>query len=108
MAAAQAISKSAADARLLCEREPAKLDQMLETIAAEFVLGVIETRMKSCTATNWKLISAVLTQNKDVLLESEPLFGFKRVKIESLLEGYRDKLDEQKIHSNAFPQAQAQ
>ena len=41
----------------------------------------------------------------DVLLESEPIFGFKRVQIENLLEKYRDKLDEQKIRSTAIPQA---
>lgn len=34
-----------------------------------------------------------------VLLEAEPVLGFKRVEIENLLEDYRDKIDKQKINS---------
>lgn len=42
-----------------------------------------------------------------VLLEAEPVLGFKRVDIENLLEQYRDKVDEQKNRATAFPQADA-
>ncbi len=52
-----------------------------------------------------------LAQNRgslDVLLESEPVLGFKRVQIENLLEQYRDKLDTQKVQATSLPQAQVQ
>ena len=42
----------------------------------------------------------------DVLLESEPVLGFKRVQIEKILEEYRDKLDEQKVNATSFSQFQ--
>jgi len=42
----------------------------------------------------------------DVLLEAEPVLGFKRVQIEQLMEVYRDKLDEQKVNTTSFSQIQ--
>lgn len=43
-----------------------------------------------------------------VLLEAEPLLGLSRVKIENLLELYRDKVDEQKFKPASPSQARAQ
>ena len=84
-----------------------RLEQNLS--ARDKALAVCETNNTTLYQYHVELVNLAQKRGSlDVLLESEPLFGFKRVKIESLLEGYRDKLDEQKIHSNAFPQAQAQ
>lgn len=41
-----------------------------------------------------------------VLLEAEPVLGFKRVQVEKLMEEYRDKLDEQKVNATSFSQVQ--
>lgn len=70
-AAATAISKSAADARVLCAQSPQKLQKMFEAIAGEFANTTADLRVNSCTATNWKLIRALLTANKDALTAEE-------------------------------------
>lgn len=72
-------------------------------------LDVCETKNKTLYQYHVELINRAQNRGSlDVLLENEPVLGFKRVQIENLLEEYRDKLDEQKIQSTAFPQAQAQ
>jgi DNA polymerase I-like protein with 3'-5' exonuclease and polymerase domains len=72
--AAAAISKSAADARVLCAQSPQKLKRMFESIASEFANTTADLRVKSCTATNWKLIRAILTTNKDQLTTEETVW----------------------------------
>jgi DNA polymerase I-like protein with 3'-5' exonuclease and polymerase domains len=69
--AALAISKSAEDARALCANSPAKLQRMFEKIASDFADTATAARLGSCTATNWKLIRAVLSAHKDTLLPHE-------------------------------------
>jgi DNA polymerase I-like protein with 3'-5' exonuclease and polymerase domains len=95
--AAAAISKSAADARVLCAQSPQKLQRMFESIASEFANTTADLRVRSCTATNWKLIRSILTANKDQLTAEETVWLTtvelfidlaKRSKKESMLTAY--------------------
>jgi DNA polymerase I-like protein with 3'-5' exonuclease and polymerase domains len=72
--AAAAISKSAADARVLCAQSPQKLQRIFEKIASDFANNTADLRVKSCTATNWKLIDAILTNNQAQLTSEEAVW----------------------------------
>jgi DNA polymerase I-like protein with 3'-5' exonuclease and polymerase domains len=73
-AAAASISKSAMDARVLCAQSPQKLQKMFEAIAVEFATTTTDLRVGSCTATNWKLIRAILTTHKEQLTPEETVW----------------------------------
>lgn len=59
----------------LCEDKNAKLYQTGRSLMTRF-------EQKTCG---------------EILAQQEPLFGFRRVEVENLLEEYRDKLDEQRL-----------
>jgi len=78
-------------------------------------LGARSKELESCQEKNKTIYQYHVellnrAQNRgslSVLLEAEPVFGFKRVQIEKLMEEYRDKLDEQKVNTtSSFSQIQ--
>ena len=74
------------------------LEQNLSTRGKE--LEVCETKNQKLYQYHVELINRAQRRGSlGVLLEAEPVLGFKRVEIENLLEEYRDKLDAQQIIS---------
>ena len=83
-----------------------RLEQNLSTRGKE--LEVCEVKNKKLYQYHVELINRAQRRGSlGVLLEAEPVLGFKRVEIENLLEEYRDKIDEQKINSVAAAQDKA-
>ena len=74
-----------------------RLEQSLST--GNKNLEICETKNQKLYQYHVELINRAQNRGSlDVLLEAEPVLGFKRVEIENLLEEYRDKVDAQKIN----------
>lgn len=72
-------------------------------------LEVCESKNKMLYQYHVELIDRAQNRGSlSILLEKEPVLGFKRVQIENLLEEYRDKIDDQKVQTSVFPQAPGQ
>ena len=83
-----------------------RLEQNLSARGQE--LEMCQTKNKILYQYHVELINRAQQRGSlDVLLEKEPVLGFKRVQIENLLEEYRDKLDEQKINATVFSEGPA-
>ena len=82
-----------------------RLEQNLSTRSKS--LEVCETKNKMLYQYHVDLINRAQNRGSlSVLLEKEPVLGFKRVQIENLLEEYRDKIDDQKVQTSVVPQVE--
>ena len=100
--------KSLIEAHLHLDQEAEKkksLEQNLSTRSK--ALEVCETKNKMLYQYHVDLINRAQNRGSlSVLLEKEPVLGFKRVQIENLMEEYRDKIDDQKVQTSVVPQAE--
>ena len=84
-----------------------RLEQNLD--ARGKALEVCEAKNKMLYQYHVELINRAQNRGSlSILLEKEPVLGFKRVQIENMLEEYRDKIDDQKVQTSVFPQAPGQ
>lgn len=92
------------DTRQSLQQETSLKQRLEENLSARGkALEVCETKNKTLYQYHVELINRAQSRGSlAIFAEKEPVFGFKRVQIENLLEEYRDKVDEQKIRSSSF------
>lgn len=95
------------DTRQHLQQETALKQRLEQDLSArDKALNVCEIKNQKLYQYHVELINKAQNRGSlGVLLEAEPVLGFKRVEIENLLEDYRDKIDKQKINSVTALQA---
>lgn len=102
--------QSLRDTRQSLQQETSQKQRLEQNLSARGKeLSVCESNNQTLYQYHVELINHAQNRGSlSVLLEAEPLLGLSRVKIENLLEQYRDKVDEQKFKPASASQAQAQ